>query len=109
MCDVTKYKECITALTDYIAYVNTGVDRLLNYELEMYAAYMTHNDEARMTNFSEWYKQAEAAYIATDLGISMWIANQYEVWKDKDIDQYFYLETSNGTIYECGGYWFERD
>ena len=108
MCDINAYKEKLGALEDYLEFVNTDVDRLMQWEPDLYAAYAAHND-LTVETVKDWYEDAEDNFVsAYDPG--MYLMAKYEVWKDDDIDYYYEKEVHrDGTLYECGNYWFKAE
>lgn len=109
MCDLTKYKENLDRLNDYLEYVNSDMDRLMAYEPELYAAYLTLRPELVLEEVKEWYEEAEAMYISAH-GIDLYLMKKYDVWRDEDLDYYYEKEVHrDGLVRECGSYWFLCD
>ena len=108
MCDINKYKEKLSSLEDYLEIVNTDVDRLMQWEPELYAAYAAHNN-LTVGTVKSWYESAEDNFVSA-YGIELYLQHKYDVWKDDDIDYFYEKEVhEDGTLYECGGYWFKTD
>lgn len=108
MCDVNAVKAKLDELEDYLAYVNTDIDRLMKWEPDLYAAYAAHND-LPIGTIKEWYQDAEDEFVSAfepDLYLQM----KYGVWKAEDLDYFYEKEVHrDGTLYEAGSYWFMRD
>lgn len=105
MCNVTAYKEYLGRLEDYLAFVNTDVDRLMAWEPELYAAYGTHKGLA-IEKVKEWYQDAEKMFISTS-DPELYIASQYDTYRSgADLWELVDREIARGMIYECGSYWF---
>ena len=108
MCNVTAFNDYVGRLEDYLEFVNTDVDRLMAWEPELYAAFGTHN-ELPVETIKDWYAEAEDMFV-TVWDIDLYIQKKYEVWEDEAIDYYYEKEVHrDGTLYECGGYWFKTD
>lgn len=109
MCDITQFKENVERLEDYLEHVNTDVDKLMAFEPELYAAYLTHNPRLGLEHIKSWYREAEEMYVSS-LGVDVYLGMKYDVWKDEDIDYYYEKEVHrDGTLYECAGYWFKNE
>lgn len=108
MCDINKVYEKQDELEDYFEFVNTDVDRLLKWEPELYAAYAAHNNLA-VSTIKEWYPQAEDNYVSA-FSPDLYLQRKYGVWKDAALDYYYDKEVhQDGTLYECGGFWFTTE
>ena len=108
MCDINAYKEKLSNLEDYLEFVNTDVDRLMQWEPELYAAYAAHND-LPVETVKDWYESAEDNFVSV-YGVELYLQTKYEVWKDEDIDYLYDKEVHrDGTLYECGNYWFKTE
>ena len=108
MCDINTYKEKLSALEDYLEFVNTDIDRLMRWEPELYAAYAAHNGLA-VEEVKDWYEEAEDNFVSV-YGVDLYLQGKYGAWQDDDID-YLYEKAvhRDGTLYECGGYWFKAE
>lgn len=108
MCDINVYKEKISALEDYLEFVNTDIDRLMQWEPELYAAYAAHNN-LTVGTVKDWYESAEDNFVSV-YGVELYLQTKYGVWKDEDIDYFYEKEVHrDGTLYECGSYWFKTE
>lgn len=108
MCDINAYKEKLNALEDYLEFVNTDVDRLMQWEPDLYAAYAAHNGLA-VEEIKDWYEEAEDNFVSA-FGIELYLQTKYEFWTDEGFDYFYEKEVhKDGTLYECGGYWFKTD
>ena len=108
MCDINKFYAKLTELDDYFEFVNTDIMSKLGCDIEVYAGYAAHNN-LTVSTIKEWYEDAEDAFI-TMYNIDLYIETKYDVWKSDDLDYYYEKEVHrDGTLYECGGYWFKAD
>lgn len=108
MCDINKYNEKVRALEDYLEYVNTDVDRLMAWEPDLYAAYAAHNN-LPVETIKEWYEKAEDMFISV-FNINLYLQKKYNIWSVEAIDYYYEKEVHrDGTLYECGGFWFRTE
>lgn len=109
MCDITQFTENAERLEDYLEHVNTDVDRLMAYEPTLYAAYLTLNPRLGLEYIKSWYKEAEEMYVSAT-GLDVYLGIKYDVWEGEDIDYYYEKEVHrDGTLAECGGYWFRTE
>lgn len=104
MCDITKYKENLTALVDFFDYVNTDIYGALTWEDEMYAAYATAFDLSTST-ISQWYTDCDDAWVGS---VDAYLADKYEIWREEDIQFYYEKEVDQGILRECAGYHFTQ-
>lgn len=104
MCDEAVYQEKIGQLEDYLEFVNTDIDRLMRFEVELYAAYATLND-LTIERVKEWYQDAESKLVSAN-DPWLYLSHKYDVWNDDDIEYYYDIELGEGIIHSCGGYWF---
>ena len=108
MCDINAVNQKISELEDYLEYVHTDIDRLMKWEPDLYAAYAAHHN-LPVSTIKEWYEDAEDAFIST-FGLDLYLSGKYEVHRDEDLDYYYEKEVyRDGTVYECGGYWFTTE
>lgn len=108
MCDINAYKEKLSNLEDYLEFVNTDVDRLMQWEPELYAAYAAHNN-LPVETVKSWYESAEDNFVSV-YGVELYLQTKYGVWKDEDIDYFYEKEVHrDGTLYECAGFWFKAE
>lgn len=108
MCDINKFNEKVSALEDYLEYVNTDIDSLMAWEPDLYAAYAAHND-LPVETIKDWYEEAEDRFVSA-WDIDLYIQKKYDVWGEEAIDYYYEKEVHrDGILYECGGYWFSTE
>lgn len=108
MCDINQVNAKLGELEDYLEYVNTDVDRLLRWEPDLYAAYAAHND-LKVSTIKDWYTKAEDAFVSA-CGVDLYLQTKYDLWKEEQLDYYYEKEVHrDGTLYECGGYWFKTE
>ena len=107
MCNRTALVNKRVELEDYLEYINTSITTKMRDEPEVYTAYAAHND-LDIPRINEWYIEAEGALI-TALFPDTYIARKYDLWTDAGIDAAIDKEIADGTLYECGGYWFRKE
>lgn len=108
MCDVTAFKANLEALEDYLEFVNTDVEHLMGYEVEMYAAYMCVAPGSRIHNIKDWYREAEINYISSTT-LELYIMSKYDVYTEEDVDYWHEIEVGRSYVLECAGYWFHNN
>ena len=108
MCDINKVIQKEEELDTYLNYVVSDIINKMMFEPALYAAYAAHN-ELTISTIPKWYREAEEDFV-TVYNIDLYLQKKYEVWKDEDIDYFYEKEVhKDGTLYECGGYWFKTE
>lgn len=109
MCNVSAYNENVDRLVDYLEHVNPEVDRLLEYEPELYAAFMTAvRPQLGVEHIKSWYKEAEELYISL-YDIDLYLTLKYDVHWVEELDYYYEKEVHlDDLVRECAGYWFKN-
>lgn len=108
MCDINVLKQKANEMDDYLSYVNTDVDRKMGLPFEVYVAYAAHEGKT-IAEIGTWYSEAEKYYVS-QYSPDYYLAKKYDVWSDDELNYYYEKEVHrDGTLYECGGYFFYRD
>lgn len=108
MCDVSKYKEYLGRLDDYLDRVNSSVEGSMLYERELYAAFGTHNNLV-VENIRDWYLRAEELHITTG-DPDDWVRAQHEHHLNEEtVWEMVHEAVDLELIFECGGYWFTTE
>ena len=107
MCDITKIELFSDVWDDYFAFINSDIYSKLKFEDELYIAYGSYNN-LPVEDIREWYKDAEEFYVGSFAGPAPYIESKYQlhVRSDEDIQHFIDQDIKDGSLYECGGYWF---
>lgn len=108
MCDINKYHAKLVELQDYLEYVTTDIEDLLLWEPDLYAAYAAHNG-LNVATIKEWYGDAEELFVNA-LSPEPYLMHKYDAVTAEEVDYYYEKEVfRDGTLYECGGYFFRTE
>lgn len=108
MCNVTELKRKETEMESYLEYVNTEIDKFLRFEVGVYVAYAAHRNK-NIVEIGDWFREAETNLVSVH-SPDIYLAKKYDVWEDDELDYYYEKEVQrDGTLFECGGYYFKQD